>query len=557
MARLPQDGGDVGSWGKILNEFLLVEHNADGTQKTLDVGQGGTGGNDAKTARNNLGAINSIKEASDVNISSPADGDALVYDATSDSWQNAAVVADVDTTKRVTMNLGGDMVSTGNTGTYFIDFIQRWPVLLPVTTTQWRLRIRNYGMAGAANGGTPAGAFSGQVTLSNIYKGLPSLSSGMIANFGDFASTPDLALDLGASNVTPSDGSELVTDWVTDTDLQFTAHQMEMLSWAFKPANNMSVGYSTNGGFVVVKNSGTSPFSNVGNASMPAGDQYQWQVFDIRLEYEFTGDTPVVLVVGDSLSSGYVDDTNLNPQIFAPTIHSWPQRAAIHHNFCVINGGIGGSLTGDWANTSDWRYARFDLSTYVPDIVIIELGGNDVFYFKSLSSYKSSYSGVISALQGLGIQRIVGCTVPALPSWKGGIVMSGVAAGVTSIQTSQKFASGDGSIDIGHGTSRAETRTIAGNSTGNGPYTTTITSATSNAHPYGETISLDDDSNRQDYNRWLRGVPGPLEVVFDLALVSANPLAPVACANPEMWGTSTVHPGSEAYVAYAQLFSLH
>jgi hypothetical protein len=33
MARLPQPGGDTGQWGDILNDFLLVEHNADGSLK--------------------------------------------------------------------------------------------------------------------------------------------------------------------------------------------------------------------------------------------------------------------------------------------------------------------------------------------------------------------------------------------------------------------------------------------------------------------------------------------------------------------------------------------
>jgi len=34
MARLPQPGSDDGTWGDILNEFLGVDHNADGTLKT-------------------------------------------------------------------------------------------------------------------------------------------------------------------------------------------------------------------------------------------------------------------------------------------------------------------------------------------------------------------------------------------------------------------------------------------------------------------------------------------------------------------------------------------
>jgi hypothetical protein len=32
-ARLPIIGGDDGNWGAILNDFLIVEHNVDGTLK--------------------------------------------------------------------------------------------------------------------------------------------------------------------------------------------------------------------------------------------------------------------------------------------------------------------------------------------------------------------------------------------------------------------------------------------------------------------------------------------------------------------------------------------
>ncbi|MBI1857238.1 hypothetical protein HY003_03715 [Candidatus Saccharibacteria bacterium] len=56
MARLPIPGSDNGTWGNILNDYLSVEHNADGTQKTVSLAKGGTGATDAATARTNLGA---------------------------------------------------------------------------------------------------------------------------------------------------------------------------------------------------------------------------------------------------------------------------------------------------------------------------------------------------------------------------------------------------------------------------------------------------------------------------------------------------------------------
>ncbi len=33
MSRLPKPGGDNGTWGNILNDFLAIEHNSDGTLK--------------------------------------------------------------------------------------------------------------------------------------------------------------------------------------------------------------------------------------------------------------------------------------------------------------------------------------------------------------------------------------------------------------------------------------------------------------------------------------------------------------------------------------------
>ena len=33
MSRLPSPGGDAGNWGNVLNDFLSVEHNTDGTLK--------------------------------------------------------------------------------------------------------------------------------------------------------------------------------------------------------------------------------------------------------------------------------------------------------------------------------------------------------------------------------------------------------------------------------------------------------------------------------------------------------------------------------------------
>ena len=50
MARLPQPGADKGTWGDILNEFLLAAHNTDGTLTSAAVTTAGAVTNAQLTA---------------------------------------------------------------------------------------------------------------------------------------------------------------------------------------------------------------------------------------------------------------------------------------------------------------------------------------------------------------------------------------------------------------------------------------------------------------------------------------------------------------------------
>ena len=85
MARLPIPGSDDGTWGGILNDFLGVEHNPDGSQKTLPIAKGGTGATDASTALTNLGAVpGTDSRLSDARPPAPSTGD-LVFASDSDA----------------------------------------------------------------------------------------------------------------------------------------------------------------------------------------------------------------------------------------------------------------------------------------------------------------------------------------------------------------------------------------------------------------------------------------------------------------------------------------
>ncbi|MET0779561.1 MAG: hypothetical protein ABWY71_01880 [Candidatus Saccharimonadales bacterium] len=62
MARLPQPGGDQGDWGDILNTFLAVEHNADGTLKA----SGTVSGKEDKSSKGQVNGYASLDSSAKI-----------------------------------------------------------------------------------------------------------------------------------------------------------------------------------------------------------------------------------------------------------------------------------------------------------------------------------------------------------------------------------------------------------------------------------------------------------------------------------------------------------
>lgn len=101
MARLPLPGSDVNNWGDILNEFLLVEHNPDGTLKLSGTLNGKYAkppdgipkahlSEDVQTTLTRADDLsNKFADLTDVSIQGPSSGQLLVFDDTSGTWTNA------------------------------------------------------------------------------------------------------------------------------------------------------------------------------------------------------------------------------------------------------------------------------------------------------------------------------------------------------------------------------------------------------------------------------------------------------------------------------------
>jgi hypothetical protein len=129
MPTLPTPGGDSGTWGAILNDFLGVAHNADGSLlPSAVVGAGaittvngvqGSGGAVTITATA-LGALSSTTKlaglADTASAASATNGQVLAYNSTTNQWVSSTVssgtVSDATTASKGIVELAGDLGGT-------------------------------------------------------------------------------------------------------------------------------------------------------------------------------------------------------------------------------------------------------------------------------------------------------------------------------------------------------------------------------------------------------------------------------------------------------------
>lgn len=128
MARLPQPGSDDGTWGNILNDFLAVEHNADGTLKPSGTLATKADNSDVVhvSGTETIGGAKSFTTSPTVPApTNPTDAATKAYvDSTS-----GAVVPDASTSTKGIIQLAGDLSGTAAAPTV--------PVLAGGTTAQY------------------------------------------------------------------------------------------------------------------------------------------------------------------------------------------------------------------------------------------------------------------------------------------------------------------------------------------------------------------------------------------------------------------------------------
>ncbi len=114
VSRLPQPGSDDGTWGEILNDYLSVAHNSDGTVKDGSVGTSSMQNGAVGTTQLADSAVTLPK----INTSNVAgSGQTLTFDGTDLTWvtSGSGVVPDANASTKGIMQLAGDLAGAGGT----------------------------------------------------------------------------------------------------------------------------------------------------------------------------------------------------------------------------------------------------------------------------------------------------------------------------------------------------------------------------------------------------------------------------------------------------------
>lgn len=121
MARLPAPGGDDGTWGNVLNDYLGVAHNADGTLKTSAVSSSSPTASSTTAGivqlTGDLGGTSSNPSVNrirghQVAATTPAASQVLKFNGTQWEPQNETGAADATTTSKGVVQLSGDLAGT-------------------------------------------------------------------------------------------------------------------------------------------------------------------------------------------------------------------------------------------------------------------------------------------------------------------------------------------------------------------------------------------------------------------------------------------------------------
>lgn len=123
MARLPTVGGDEGTWGQVLNDFLAAAHNTDGTLKPASIASSGGETTTAKGQPDGYASLDSTGKVPAAQVPEPATAPAFImYNSGSSSYPSRATAT--NNVARLVIWIGPSAPSVGGSGA--VDGLDVW-----------------------------------------------------------------------------------------------------------------------------------------------------------------------------------------------------------------------------------------------------------------------------------------------------------------------------------------------------------------------------------------------------------------------------------------------
>lgn len=273
----------------------------------------------------------------------------------------------------------------GDNGTVTLGWATaRYPVKLTQKTTRWRFKYSNYNTRGSSAGV--------DIPINGIWFGEHALSASG-AGTGNFAATP--AKIYNAGTIPGATPTQLVGEWITDPALQFSPGKQYLFSTAWGNDGVQRVAQKAVGTGWLTGNNWD------GAVLAPALTQYSYTLGELQIEYEYVGNAPVTLHVGDSLTAGQANIV----------YNSWPEQYASRNNTAPIRLAASGSSSGTWTSNTSFLWTRIDWANIIPDAAFLALGSNDASAQTAQATYESQMATVAANIRAKGPKKLFLSTV--------------------------------------------------------------------------------------------------------------------------------------------------
>ncbi|MFF4027026.1 SGNH/GDSL hydrolase family protein [Nocardia elegans] len=291
--------------------------------------------------------------------------------------------------------LGGSVATSpwasGTTGSW------RFVVKLPETTTQWRIKLRNYDTGSAAT----KTALTGKKIIHGDHSRV--LAAGSNGSTGSFIGSTATTI-VGADFTIPGDGSWYTSPWVTASADQFSAGVEHLVGINVTAASSLAVQAGCGRAWWWSNaTSGADPTI----AGSAATNQTTYIPVDWVIEYQVTSWRKAYLFVGDSICEGIMGSRNATPSP-TPLWRNYPNLWAASNNALVTNISLAGITANAFSFTTIPAWSRVDHSGAAYDAAVIALGSNDLS--TGLRTLAQLQADILTTITN--VRAVVGSTKP-------------------------------------------------------------------------------------------------------------------------------------------------